>query len=693
MKSRITKRWLALCCLLSTWLNVNANVGEIVRIASDKDPAKTFVCEILKDPAGGSFGEIKIVDWEFDRESKPDLIFPETLAITTTSGSYKTTRHFILSSCEPKEGAIKKLVDAHINYIVFPKAIKANGYKYVFFPNGCFKGAVTVETADLTGWHSPKDSSIPAELFCDCPNLKTVKLDPSVTSIGEKAFYGSALQSLENIENTQITSVGKEAFANTQSGDFAFRAPSTLNTLGEGCFKNSHAVLVSLAKSNVSIIPDNAFRGCTASMITFPDGITTLGATAFLSADKVETLDFSKALFTSIPESCFEGTRSMTNIKLPSSLTTLGQKAFRYASALESIDLKNTKVTNVTAEAFNGCGALTDVKLNDKTEIIGSQAFKNCASLKSMELPGTLASVGDLAFRMDYGSKLEYLRFHGTAVIPTFAKYSFFKIPTTAKLYTPVDYGYLYKKNLKTTDAVITASLKAEDRVHETLTVGKNGYTTYFLNNENFEVPAGMMGFIITGVGSDKYIKTTRCEASSLIPAKTGFFLCSVNTDNSLAKKGSAYGADYRVAMTTGTEKSAVGSLMVGVGVETKGVEPQKKQFAEANTTYYILAMGSTGTKYADKYGFYYQQGTGGKSVNITPHKAALAVPNAMAAAAREALFFDFNMPGGSEPTGVKSLDIEAENTKPVIYDMQGRRVENPSKGIYIVNGKKVVIR
>lgn len=692
MKSRITKRWLALCCLLSTWLNVNAYVGEIVKIASDKDRAKTFVCEILKEPAGGSFGEIKIVDWEFAEGSYQDLIFPETLAITTPSGSYETTRYFILSSCEPKEGAIQKLADAHITYIGFPKAIEANGNKYVFFPDGCFKGATTVETADLTGWHSPIDSSIPAELFCDCPNLQTVKLDPSVTSIGEKAFYGSALKSLENIENTRITSVGKEAFANTHSGDFAFRAPSTLNTLGEGCFKNSHAVLVSLEKSNVSIIPDNAFRGCTASLITFPDGITTLGATAFLSA-KVEKLDFSKALFTSIPESCFEGTGAMTNIQLPSSLTTLGQRAFRYASALESIDLKNTKVTNVAAEAFSGCFALTDVKLNDKTEIIGSQAFRNCRSLKSMELPGTLKSVGNYAFCMDHGSNLEYLRFHGTAVIPTFAKYSFLKIPTTAKFYTPVDYGYLYKKNLQTIVAVTTAPLKAEDHVHETLTVGKNGYTTYFLNNENFEVPTGMMGFIITGVGSDKYIKTTRCEASSLIPAKTGFFLCSVNTDNSLAKKGSAYGADYRVAMTTGTEKSAVGSLMVGVGVETKGVEPQKKQFAEANTTYYILAMGSTGTKYADKYGFYYQKGTGGKSVNITPHKAALAVPNAMAAAAREALFFDFDMPGGSEPTGVKSLDVEAKNTKPVIYDMQGRRVENPSKGIYIVNGKKVVIR
>lgn len=32
----------------------------------------------------------------------------------------------------------------------------------------------------------------------------------------------------------------------------------------------------------------------------------------------------------------------------------------------------------------------------------------------------------------------------------------------------------------------------------------------------------------------------------------------------------------------------------------------------------------------------------------------------------------------------VKSTDI---------YDLQGRKVENPSKGIYIINGKKVLVK
>ena len=42
------------------------------------------------------------------------------------------------------------------------------------------------------------------------------------------------------------------------------------------------------------------------------------------------------------------------------------------------------------------------------------------------------------------------------------------------------------------------------------------------------------------------------------------------------------------------------------------------------------------------------------------------------------------------------ATDIEAaasENAAPVVYDLLGRRVDNPTSGIYIVNGKKVVIK
>lgn len=43
--------------------------------------------------------------------------------------------------------------------------------------------------------------------------------------------------------------------------------------------------------------------------------------------------------------------------------------------------------------------------------------------------------------------------------------------------------------------------------------------------------------------------------------------------------------------------------------------------------------------------------------------------------------------------TAVKAIDNEQDKGDKAIYDLSGRRVENPQKGIYIVNGKKVVIK
>ncbi|MBR2319005.1 MAG: DUF4091 domain-containing protein [Bacteroidaceae bacterium] len=42
--------------------------------------------------------------------------------------------------------------------------------------------------------------------------------------------------------------------------------------------------------------------------------------------------------------------------------------------------------------------------------------------------------------------------------------------------------------------------------------------------------------------------------------------------------------------------------------------------------------------------------------------------------------------------TGVEEVDSECEGTE-VVYDLLGRRVENPTKGLYIINGKKVLVR
>jgi hypothetical protein len=73
---------------------------------------------------------------------------------------------------------------------------------------------------------------------------------------------------------------------------------------------------------------------------------------------------------------------------------------------------------------------------------------------------------------------------------------------------------------------------------------------------------------------------------------------------------------------------------------------------------------------------------------NVIPaHKAYVKV--AAAPGAREMLVCDF---GDSEITGIKAID-NGQWTMDNYYNLAGQRVAQPTKGLYIVNGKKVVIK
>lgn len=83
-------------------------------------------------------------------------------------------------------------------------------------------------------------------------------------------------------------------------------------------------------------------------------------------------------------------------------------------------------------------------------------------------------------------------------------------------------------------------------------------------------------------------------------------------------------------------------------------------------------------TKVNEKFGFFKANG------NVIPYDKAYLHTTAAASAG---IFFDFDT-----TTGIKAFD-NLTNDNSSIYDLQGRKVQNPTRGLYIVNGKKVVIK
>lgn len=88
-----------------------------------------------------------------------------------------------------------------------------------------------------------------------------------------------------------------------------------------------------------------------------------------------------------------------------------------------------------------------------------------------------------------------------------------------------------------------------------------------------------------------------------------------------------------------------------------------------------------------------------GKSLKATPEKAYLQVSeNEAKDPSSAALARSFVFGGGNETTGIEGItimgtDVQRHGTIEGIFDLQGRKISNLTKGIYIKNNKKVVIK
>lgn len=98
-----------------------------------------------------------------------------------------------------------------------------------------------------------------------------------------------------------------------------------------------------------------------------------------------------------------------------------------------------------------------------------------------------------------------------------------------------------------------------------------------------------------------------------------------------------------------------------------------------------------------ERLGFYLSND--GISLKATPGKAYLQVSeNEAKDPSSAALARSFVFGGGNETTGIDGItimgtDVQRHGTIEGIFDLQGRKIVNPTKGIYIKNNKKVIIK
>lgn len=190
-----------------------------------------------------------------------------------------------------------------------------------------------------------------------------------------------------------------------------------------------------------------------------------------------------------------------------------------------------------------------------------------------------------------------------------------------------------------------------------TVPLAPTGYGTYYNSVCGVTLPAGAEAYIMAD-GAPTYTKIADGNdgSSNTVPADVAMLL-----------KGTT-----SVALTLSTSiTGSVGSnLLKGSDVSAT---------TTGGSTYYKLTYGSE-PGHEDIFGWYWGEDEGA-AFTSPAHKAWLALP----ASARA--FVDLP---GDETTGIKSMN-NGQFDNGAVYDLQGRRVAQPTKGLYIVNGKKVI--
>lgn len=253
-------------------------------------------------------------------------------------------------------------------------------------------------------------------------------------------------------------------------------------------------------------------------------------------------------------------------------------------------------------------------------------------------------------------------------------------VSTTANPYSMVsDKSVTYYAVFEVTNSVslseensLVELLAGQNGYHANLTLARNfeagkWYTLvlpFSLNETQIKAAFGEDVQISNVTANDKTGVTFTPQEQLAITANMPVLICpSVKVDNGLSFDDvKLVNAEPKVTLCEGVE--FVGNYDGKIDIP-----------ADGDATYYYIAGNqlkkSTGTQTMKGFRAYFR-------VNN----------NAVAA---KAFFDNFSF---AETTGIEAVEQE-ENLKTdnAIYDLQGRKVEAPTRGLYIINGKKVVLK
>ena len=205
-------------------------------------------------------------------------------------------------------------------------------------------------------------TTVDAGAFTDLSVLKTVEIPTTVTEIPEGIFYGCG----------QLVSITV--------------AP------GNGDYLSEDGILFSKDKTVLLKYP----AGKTDAVYSIPDTVTTIGQSSFARSGSLSYVEIPDSV-TQIGHWAFENCTRLGSVRIPDSVTQIGPSAFISCTGLREVTI-GSGIRDLDICVFANCISLTEVDLPDTLINIWECTFEGCSSLQRIVLPSGMNFISDAAF-------------------------------------------------------------------------------------------------------------------------------------------------------------------------------------------------------------------------------------------------------------------------------------------------------
>lgn len=528
-------------------------------------------------------------------------------------------------------------------------------------PGFTFKNCKNLATIDWNGYNPKRLNSC---AFWNCDKITWSQVPQSVEELGADCF--AYCSSLTSVDLKDIKKMDKEVFRNTPLTSVEWPAAITEIPAGTFLTCTSLTSITGIASQpgawdNITKIGEDAFNECKAlTTIKLPNSLKTLDKQAFRSCWNLKNVEYSNQLET-IGEGAFQdnlfgfekfyfkgsvknvGSYAFANGKLTcvhlKGDMTMGDYVFQNDKSLKYVEFPATSsatqpLTKVTEGMFQNCTSLPFITLPTTVTEIKTKAFDGCSSLKYVNiLAASPATLGANAFPTTAG----------VYVKPS--KLSAYQANAAWNAYSPTD---TYVQTLATKYASF-------DHDFPVSFVAKNGH-------EALEAYVGPSTYRVTQ------------------PTKVQKILKMIKVTSTAANEGvllkGEIGRTYTYQIAETDPGLYTGNRVIGVREDTTLVQTESD--GKSNWVLqsdYKLHLVSNGTI---KSGRAYVHETNDGDTNF----------------GAKGIYLSFALDEEKNTTGIDSVENKKADEENVYYTLSGVRVINPTeKGVYIKNGKKVIIR